>query len=89
MPPGVMPWIQQSDAFRSDPACLSPQCLPAPVTTVWPSGEEARYRTRIVWPVSVASLVMEGQRHTMIWFWLYPCVDTSSFTFLLQERLQT
>lgn len=32
---------------------------------------------------------MDGYFHTMIWFWEYPCVLTSSFTFLHQARLQT
>ena len=63
--------------------------LPAPVTMVWPSGETARYSTRNVCPVRVASLAMAGYRHTMIWFWLYPCVLTISLTFLLHDRLHT
>ena len=62
---------------------------PAPVTIVWPSGEMARYRTRSVCPVNVASFDMLGYRQTMIWFCEYPCVDTISFTFLLQTRLHT
>ncbi len=40
-------------------------------------------------PVSVASLAMLGYFHMMTWFWLYPCVDTISFTFLLQLMLHT
>lgn len=32
---------------------------------------------------------IDGYFHTIIWFWEYPCVLTSSFTFLLHERLQT
>jgi hypothetical protein len=32
---------------------------------------------------------IDGYFHTMIWFWEYPCVLTSSFTFLHQARLQT
>lgn len=39
---------------------------PAPVTIVWPSGDIARYNTRSVWPVSVASLLIVGYFHTMI-----------------------
>lgn len=37
---------------------------PAPVTTVSPSGAMAKYRTREVWPDSVATLVMDGYFHT-------------------------
>jgi hypothetical protein len=37
---------------------------PAPVTMVWPSGDTARYSTRIECPVSVASLDSPGHRHT-------------------------
>lgn len=32
---------------------------------------------------------IDGYFHTMIWFWEYPWVLTSSFTFLHQARLQT
>ena len=32
---------------------------------------------------------IDGYFHTIIWFWEYPCVLTSSFTFLLHARLQT
>ena len=32
---------------------------------------------------------MLGYLHTMIWFCEYPCVETSSFTFLLHTRLHT
>lgn len=39
---------------------------PAPVTIVWPSGDIAKYRTRKVCPVSVASLLIFGYFHTMI-----------------------
>lgn len=39
---------------------------PAPVTMVWPSGETARYRTRRVCPVKVASLLMDGYFQTTI-----------------------
>lgn len=87
-----------------------------------PSGDTARYRTRKVWPVRVASckeeeatvsnhnsarkkkkkwrnlnqehrrmltLDMVGYFQTTIWFWEYPCVLTSSFTFLDQAKLHT
>lgn len=43
----------------------------------------------MVCPVSVASLVMLGYFQAMIWFWLYPCVLTISFAFLLHSRLHT
>lgn len=35
------------------------------------------------------TLLMDGYFHTIIWFWEYPWVLTSSFTFLLHARLQT
>ena len=41
---------------------------PAPVTTVCPSGEVARYSTLVEWPVRVVSLVMEGYFQITIWF---------------------
>lgn len=41
---------------------------PAPVTMLWPSGLIDRYRTRYVWPVSVATFCIVGYFHTMIWF---------------------
>ena len=56
---------------------------------VWPSGDMAKYKTRSVCPVRVVSFVREGYLQTMIWFWLYPCVLTSSFTFFDHMRLQT
>jgi len=39
---------------------------PAPVTTVWPSGDIARYKTLYVCPVKVATFDMEGYFHTII-----------------------
>lgn len=62
---------------------------PAPVTRVYPSGLQERYNTRKVCPVRVASFFMLGYFHTIIWFWLYPWVETSSFTFLEKSRLHT
>jgi len=62
---------------------------PAPVTMVCPSGEIARYNTLYVWPVKVASLDIVGYLQTIIWFWEYPWVLTSSFTFFDHTRLQT
>jgi hypothetical protein len=62
---------------------------PAPVTIVLPSGETARYRTRYVWPVSVASFCIVGYFHTMIWFNEYPWVLTIPLQFLLHAKLQT
>lgn len=35
------------------------------------------------------TFAIDGYFHTIIWFCEYPCVLTSSFTFLLHERLQT
>ena len=35
------------------------------------------------------TLDMVGYFQTMIWFWEYPCVLTSSFTFLDHARLHT
>lgn len=58
-------------------------------TNTWPSGDIARYNTLIVCPVRVATFPIDGYFHTIIWFWEYPCVLTSSFTFLLHARLQT
>jgi len=62
---------------------------PAPLTMVCPSGEIARYNTLYVWPVKVASLDIVGYLQTIIWFWEYPWVLTSSFTFFDHTRLQT
>jgi hypothetical protein len=42
-----------------------------------------------VCPVNVASLDIVGYLHTMIWFCEYPCVLTSSLTFLLHTKLHT
>ena len=59
------------------------------MTTVCPSGEVARYSTRVECPVRVVILLMEGYFHTTIWFWLYPCVLTISLIFLLHAKLHT
>ena len=45
---------------------------PAPVTIVCPSGDIARYNTRYVCPVKVATFAMEGYFQRMIWFNEYP-----------------
>merc|ERR1712224_391572 len=49
----------------------------------------ARYRTRYVCPVRVATFAMDGYFQRMIWFREYPCVLTISLTFFDQMRLQT
>ena len=56
---------------------------------VWPSGDIARYSTRYVCPVSVVTLDIVGYFQTIIWLREYPCVETTSFMFLLHIRLQT
>ena len=47
---------------------------PAPVQMLWPSGEVARKRTRAVCPVSVATGVSSGYRHTSIALVEYPAM---------------
>jgi len=49
----------------------------------------AKYSTRSVWPVRVATFCILGYFHTMIWFRLYPCVDTISLTLRDYMRLHT
>jgi hypothetical protein len=39
---------------------------PAPVTMLVPSGDMAKYNTRIEWPVSVATGVIDGYDQTTI-----------------------
>lgn len=60
---------------------------PAPVTIVDPSGLVARYRTRCVWPLNVATFFMFGYDHTFTSFWEYPWVLTTSWRDLLNYRL--
>ena len=62
---------------------------PAPVTIVYPSGLTARYSTRKVCPVKDTIFFMLGYFHSTTWFWLYPCVLTSSFTFFENSKLHT
>lgn len=62
---------------------------PAPVTIVSPDGDIDRYNTRLECPISVTTFDNVGYFHTMIWFWLYPCVDTTSLTFFDHIRLHT
>lgn len=72
---GLLPWpLAQCSNVSGNLQCMQ-QCMvvdqgmqnagaPAPVTMVWPSGDTARYSTRIECPVSVASLDSPGHRHT-------------------------
>lgn len=62
---------------------------PAPVTIVVPSGFIAKYKTLYVCPVNVSIFYIFGIVQTFISFNEYPCVLTSSFTFLANIRLQT
>mmetsp|Transcript_9753 Transcript_9753/g.31271 ORF Transcript_9753/g.31271 Transcript_9753/m.31271 type:complete len:319 (-) Transcript_9753:869-1825(-) len=58
-------------------------------TTVSPSGDWARWRTRAVCPVSSQSLVMAGERQRQSWFWEKPWLETISLWCLDQRRAQT
>ena len=62
---------------------------PAPVTIVWPHGDIARYNTRILWPVNVATFLIVGYFQMMIWWWEYPWVETISLMFLENIKLHT
>lgn len=62
---------------------------PAPVTMELPSGFMAKYSTRNVWPVSVASFSIVGYFQTITWFNEYPCVLTSSSFVLENTKLHT
>lgn len=62
---------------------------PAPVTIASPSGLNAKYRTRYECPVNLATCVNDGYFHTRIWFWEYPCVDTSSDECFDHAKLHT
>ena len=73
--------VKGNDAFRPDPAFdfLPGKTFqnrkvssPAPVTIVCPSGDIARYNTRYVCPVEVATIAMEGFFRRKIWFNEYP-----------------
>ena len=62
---------------------------PAPVTIDSPSGDIAKYNTRVLWPVRLAIFRIEGYFHIHTAFSLYPWVLTNSEVFLLNIKLQT
>ena len=73
----VLPWKSSTlDVSLASPLVFGPGktfqkrsvSSPAPVTIVCPSGLIAKYNTRSVCPVSVATFCIDEYRHTTIWF---------------------